>query len=66
MIVNQLIFLILLAFGILITSFIIGIAGIIRDLKKHTNRYHMFLILIGITMILLIPVILGPIKDFNI
>ncbi|MFW9877636.1 MAG: hypothetical protein ACFFG0_31505 [Candidatus Thorarchaeota archaeon] len=65
MTINPLIFLILLSFGLLITFFIIGLAGIIKELKKKSNEYMVFLIMITITMILLIPVIFGLIQDYN-
>lgn len=65
MMINPLIVLILLSIGLLISSFIIGIIGIIRDLKKNPYQYIIFIILIGITMILLLPVIIGVILDLN-
>ncbi|MFX0000425.1 MAG: hypothetical protein ACFE9Q_08955 [Candidatus Hodarchaeota archaeon] len=59
MVVNQLLILILLSFGLLIISFIIGITGIIKLLKKKSEEYYILIILIVGTMIFLIPVILG-------
>ncbi len=63
--VDQLIFLLLLSFGLLVTSFIIGIWGFIKELKKNPNEYLKFIILNVMIMIFLIPVILGIIQDLN-
>jgi hypothetical protein len=65
-VVNQLIILVLLSFGLLVVCFIIGIAGIFKALlKKKSDEYLIFIIFVGIVLIFLIPVILGMIKDLN-
>jgi len=63
MMINQLTILILLSFGLLVISFIIGIIGIIKVLKKKSEEYYILIILIIVTMIFLLPVILGIIQD---
>ncbi len=62
---NSYILLILLSIGLLISSYIIGIIGIIKDFKKKTHQYFIFIIFVCIIMILLIPVIFGLIQDLN-
>jgi hypothetical protein len=55
----------ILAFGLLTVSFIIGIMGIIKVLRQKSFEYYIFIILVGVTIIFLIPVILGIIQDLN-
>ncbi len=62
MILNQLIFLIFLSFGLLIITLILMIKVFIDQLKK-TDEDLILLILIGIVISFLISVILGMIQD---
>jgi hypothetical protein len=64
--VNPLILLVLLSVGLLISSVIIGIIGIIKDFKKkNQHQFFIFIIFVFISMILLIPVIFGLLQDLN-
>ncbi|MFW9773099.1 MAG: hypothetical protein ACFFEO_13170 [Candidatus Thorarchaeota archaeon] len=61
--VNQILILILLSIGLLMVSILIGITGIINELKKKSGDYFLFILLIGIAVMFLIPVILGLLED---
>lgn len=61
--VIQILILILLSIGLLMVSILIGITGIINELKKKSGDYFLFILLIGIAVMFLIPVILGLLED---
>ncbi|MFX1324580.1 MAG: hypothetical protein ACFE8N_06470, partial [Promethearchaeota archaeon] len=63
--VNQILILILLSFGLLLVSIIIGFIGIIKEYKKKSGNYFLFILLIDIAIMFLIPVILGLIEDLS-
>jgi len=65
MIINQLVLLILILFGLLTVSLILLIRVFIIQLKKNTDEYFIFIILIGIVISFLIAVILGMIQELT-
>jgi len=60
---NQLIILILLSFGLLITSIIVTLMLTIIELKEKSDKYYVFIILSGMVITFLLPVLLGMIQE---
>ncbi|MFX1573310.1 MAG: hypothetical protein ACFFB0_11225 [Promethearchaeota archaeon] len=63
MMLNQIIILIILLFGVLIVSFILVISLFINALKEKSDNLYFFISLLGLVIIFVIPVILGLIQE---
>ncbi|MFW9948328.1 MAG: hypothetical protein ACFFDX_15990 [Candidatus Odinarchaeota archaeon] len=63
MILNQLIILIIISFGLIIVSIIAFLCAVILELKEKSDEYLILIILLGILITFLMPVSIGLIRE---
>jgi len=60
---DQMLVLIIISFGLLIASIIALLFSVILELKEKSDEYLIFIILLGILIAFLMPVSLGMIQE---